>query len=84
MSKATPAPRNRTIKISNKEINKFNKRLVSLDKKASIKEFSQLIRKPKIREMFGNEVIKMWIEEVMAAEKNEQFFKLMRERGYVL
>ena len=40
MSKATPAPRNRTIKISNKEIAKFNKRLVSLDKKASIKEIT--------------------------------------------
>ncbi len=40
MSKATPAPRNKTIKISNEEINKFSKRLVKLNKKASVKEFT--------------------------------------------
>lgn len=38
MSKDTPASRNRTIKISNEEINKFSKRLVTLTKKASVKE----------------------------------------------
>ena len=40
MSKDTPASRNRTIKISNEEINKFSKRLVTLNKKASVKEFT--------------------------------------------
>jgi len=40
MSKVTPAARNRTIKISNEEINKFSKRLVTLNKKASVKEFT--------------------------------------------
>ena len=40
MSKDTPASRNRTIKISNEEINKFSKRLVKLNKKASVKEFT--------------------------------------------
>ncbi len=40
MSKATPAPRNKTIKISNEEINKFSKRLVILNKNATTKEIT--------------------------------------------
>lgn len=40
MSKVTPAPRNRTIKISNKEIKKISKQLVTLDKTASTEEFT--------------------------------------------
>ena len=38
MSKDTPASRNRTIKISKEEINKFSKRLVTLNEKASVKK----------------------------------------------
>jgi len=40
MSKDFPAPRNRTIKISNKELSKFSKRLVVLNKKASVKKIT--------------------------------------------
>lgn len=40
MSKDTPAPRNRTIKISNEEIKKIGKQLVTLKKTASTEEFT--------------------------------------------
>lgn len=40
MSKDTPAPRNRTIKISNEEIKKISKQLVTLKKAASTEEFT--------------------------------------------
>lgn len=40
MSKITPAPRNKTIKITNEEIIKFSKRLVILNKKVGIKKLT--------------------------------------------
>ncbi len=38
MSKTTPAARNKTIKISDKEISKISKRLITLNKKTSVRE----------------------------------------------
>ncbi|VAX17467.1 SAM-dependent methyltransferase [hydrothermal vent metagenome] len=40
MSKTTPAARNKTIKISGKEISKINKRLITLNKNASVEEIT--------------------------------------------
>lgn len=40
MAKGTPAPRNRTLTLTEKELNNFSEKLVILDKKVSLKNFT--------------------------------------------